>query len=201
MSGPSPPQTPTPSRSRATSPTSPTSYGPSVHSPLGNRSGGPTLHARSMSVAPALGASHRSATPAAPTQRSHTPGAGLLRSESARPSTPSSRTRRTSASTGGVTSPQKSHRSMSNESSSDEIQNQKDKERERQEKDAKRVQLIQRWIPNLESTSPPTGRFGFLHHPSPSTTTGSSRSRTPSGNSAIPPPMQRYRTPLSVNSP
>lgn len=196
------PSTPTP-RSRATSPTSPTPYSPAVHSPLASRTITSSLHTRSASVAPSSGLLHRSTTPAV---RSHTStAASIMRSESARPSTPH-KPRRLSMSSN--LTPPKVIRSTSNESSSDEIQTQKEREREKQkEKDAKRVQLIQRWIPSLESTSPPTGRYGYypgVAPPSP-LSASASRSRTVSSAAAaaaapLAPPF-RYKTPLSANSP
>lgn len=192
---------PTPGqKSRATSPTSPGSYAPSVHSPLASRVSVPMAHARSASVAPT--SLHRSTTPSV---RSHTPAAPLLRSESARPSTPH-KTRSTSISSPAPPLPSKMMRSTSNESSSDEILlGKKDREKSMSDKDAQRVQLIQRWLPSSESTSPPTGRFGWP--PSmqagitrPMSTTGTSaRART---TSTAPPPT-RFRTPgpVSAHSP
>ncbi len=196
------PPTPTP-RSRATSPTSPTPSSPAVHSPLASRILAASLHSRSASVAPTSGFSYRSATPSV---RSHTPAAASLkRAESVRPSTPH-KPRRLSISSS--LTPPKVIRSMSNESSSDEILSQKEREQEKQkEKDAKRVQLIQRWIPSLESTSPPTGRSGipYYHGSALSThsTTATGRSRVVSASTAAIPvaPPFRYKTPLSANSP
>ena len=114
------------------------------------------------------------------------------------------RNRRTSVST---PSPLKMVRSTSSGSSTDEIQIQKDRAQEserqkQQEKDVKRVQLIQRWIPNLESTSPPTHRAGFLQHPPPVPRAPSvvPRSRTISAaTAALHPPPLRHKTPLSAN--
>ncbi|KAJ3487948.1 hypothetical protein NLI96_g3178 [Meripilus lineatus] len=193
------PTTPTP-RSRATSPTSPTPYSPSVHSPLASPFATRTItasqHARSASVAPSSGLLHRSATPSVRSQAST--AASILRSESARPSTPH-KPRRLSISSS--LTPPKVIRSTSNESSSDEILSQKERDQEKQkEKDAKRVQLIQRWIPSLESTSPPNTRYLGSAIPTPIPT---GRSRIVSASSAATPiaPPFRYKTPLSANSP
>ena len=184
-------------RSRATSPTSPTPYSraPAVHSPLTARMAASTpLHTRSASVQPS--AISRSITPAV---RSSTP---------ASPVRPELRSRRMSVST---PSPLKMVRSTSSGSSSDEIQIQKDshKESERQkaEKDIKRVQLIQRWIPNFEASSPPTGMLGthFIppsapRSPPPVPVTRSRTISAAQAAQAIPrmyTPL-RYKTPVSA---
>lgn len=187
------PQTTAPSstasdpRSRATSPTSPTPYShaPQIHSPLAARvAAANPVHARSASAQlPSMGL--RSTTPAI---RSGTPASPIR----------DLRNRRTSVST---PSPLKMVRSTSSGSSADEIQIQKasahESERQmQQEKDARRVQLIQRWIPNLESTSPPTNRAAFLNHPPSSLP----RSRTlSSASNAFHAPPLRHKTPLSAN--
>ncbi|KAI0075623.1 hypothetical protein K474DRAFT_1567003, partial [Panus rudis PR-1116 ss-1] len=108
----SPTSTPLP-RSRATSPISPTQFSSTLHSPMASRLSSTTAsassHHRSASVAPTVG--YRSATPSV---RSKTPGIGLLRSESTRPSTPQkSRT----LSMSSPISPKIINRSSSNESS------------------------------------------------------------------------------------
>lgn len=185
-------------RSRATSPTSPTPYShaPSVHSPLASRvAAAHLLHTRSASVQP-TSISHRSITPAI---RSGTP---------ASPVRPELRSRRMSVST---PSPLKMVRSTSSGSSADEIQIQKDSHREREreserqraEKDAKRVQLIQRWIPNFEASSPPTGMLGthFIPPSAPRSPPPLVRSRTTSAAQAasrLATPL-RYKTPVSAN--
>ncbi|KAH9849390.1 hypothetical protein C2E23DRAFT_389653 [Lenzites betulinus] len=168
------------SRSGATSPTSPTrtSYTPSFQSPLAR----PALpiHSRttSLHVSP-----HRSMTPSV---RSGTPlvsGADI-----ARPATIPPKSRRMSMST---PTPTKMNRSSS---SSDE----KEKERQRsddtlREKNERRVQLIQRWIPSTDafSRSPPTGRPEKFE------------SALASAGRAVHPSMvpSRYKTPLSTHSP
>ncbi len=184
-------------RSRATSPTSPTPYShANVHSPLASRVGmlSNTSHARSASAqlpATAL----RSHTPAT-APRSHTPAART--GTPASPGRPELKTRRMSVST---PSPLKMARSTSSGSTSDVILIQKERDSEREkDRDVKRVQLIQRWMPNLESASPPTGRFNsYFHNPSPPTTIP--RSRTISAASAALHPPLRHKTPLSANSP
>ncbi|KAI0646283.1 hypothetical protein C8Q79DRAFT_1000659 [Trametes meyenii] len=165
------------SRSGATSPTSPTrtSYAPSFQSPLA-RAALP-MHTRTTSLV----AGHRSMTPSV---RSGTPlvsGADI-----ARPSTIPPKPRRMSMST---PTPTKMTRSSS---SSDE----KEKERLRaddkaREKDERRHQLIQRWLPSADaiSRSPPTGR------PEKFESLLNSRSPHPS---MVP---SRYKTPLSTHSP
>lgn len=180
-------------RSRATSPTSPTlsSIAPSIHSPLAARvAAANPVHSRSASaqlptsMLRSMTPSIRSGTPASPIRDLHH--------------------RRTSVST---PSPLKMARSSSSGSSADEIQIQKERaqesDRRRHEQDAKRVQLIQRWIPP-ESTSPPTTRSGYLHGPphvarAPSVPPPS-RSRTISAASAAFAPPPRYKTPLPANS-
>ncbi|KAI0691420.1 hypothetical protein BC835DRAFT_1509303 [Cytidiella melzeri] len=181
-------------RSRATSPTSPTPYSraPPLHSPLAARvAAANPVHSRSASAQlPTTGL--RSTTPSI---RSGTPASPMR----------DLRSRRTSVST---PSPLKMARSTSSGSSADEILIQKDRAQEsdrqrQQEKDAKRVQLIQRWIPNLESTSPPTTRSGYLHNPphvarAPSVPP-TSRSRTISAASAALAMPLRHKTPLPAN--
>lgn len=160
------------SRSGATSPTSPTrtSYTPSFPSPLVRP---PTsLHSRTIS----MHAGQRSMTPSV---RSGTPivsGADI-----ARPATIPPKPRRMSISS--TPTPTKMSRSSS---SSDEKEKLRVDDRQR-EKDARRIQLIQRWIPSADalSRSPPTGR--------PETF-------IPVSSGAPRPPM-RYKTPLSNASP
>ncbi|KAI0826652.1 hypothetical protein BC628DRAFT_1320181 [Trametes gibbosa] len=168
------------SRSGATSPTSPTrtSYTPSFQSPLAR----PALPIHSRTTSLNVSA-HRSMTPSV---RSGTPvvsGADI-----ARPATIPPKTRRMSMST---PTPTKMNRSSS---SSDE----KEKERQRfddkqREKDERRVQLIQRWIPSTDafSRSPPTGRPEKFE------------SALASAARAVHPSMvpSRYKTPLSTHSP
>ncbi|KAH8103303.1 hypothetical protein BXZ70DRAFT_998957 [Cristinia sonorae] len=205
----SPSVTPTSPRSRATSPTSPTPYQQPVHSSVPpSRMSSTTTPTRPSSVAPM-----RSNSVAPPSLRSmtpsvrsgaYTPSPHIVRSESARPSTPA-KTRSMSIS-GHIVTPTKMMRSMSSESSSDEIQTQKDEAKERQrEKDSKRVQLIQRWMPSLETASPPTGRSGFLPSMGRSSMPTSQpstpgRSRTISNASAAFAPPHRYKTPIPVNA-
>ncbi|TCD68123.1 hypothetical protein EIP91_011488 [Steccherinum ochraceum] len=215
----SPSVTPTSPRSRATSPTSPTSptpYQQSVHSPPPSlRMSSTSTPTRSPSVAPptrstSVAPPSRSTSVAPPSLRSMTPsiragaythGHSIARAESARPSTPA-KTRSTSIS-GYHSTPTKMMRSMSGESSSDEIQTQKDQAKERQrDKDSRHIQLIQRWMPSLDNASPPTGRTGILstlarsNIPAPPT----SRPRTASNAGAFAPPP-RYKTPISPTSP
>jgi hypothetical protein len=187
----SPPSDP---RSRATSPTSPTlySHAPPLHSPLAARvAAANPVHSRSASAQlPSAGL--RSTTPAI---RSGTPASPVR----------DLRSRRTSVST---PSPLKMARSSSSGSSADEIQIHKDRVQEyerqkQQEKDAKRVQLIQRWIPNALSTSPPETRSGFPQNPSniaraPSVPP-SSRSRSISTAASAAMPTLRHKTPLPAN--
>ncbi|KAI0916247.1 hypothetical protein AcW1_009924 [Taiwanofungus camphoratus] len=168
-------------RSGATSPTSPsrTSYTPSVQSPL-SRISAASGHLRSASTIP----SHRSMTPAArpasaiPTP-SHGPQPGVEVSRTYIPH----RQQRVSS----PPPPLKMTRSTS--SGSDE----KEKEKQR-EKDRQRVQLIQRWLPNLDSDDAsvhPTGKF--LSPLGAATTTSATTL------ASMPPP--RFKTPLSVHSP
>lgn len=170
-------------RSRATSPTSPTPYShaPAVHSPLSSRIVSTPLHTRSASVQP-TNLPHRSFTPAV---RTGTPASP------ARPE-PRSPTRRPSVTT---PSPMKMVRSTSSGSSADEIQIQKDMLQK--ERDVKRVQLIQRWLPNFESASPPSGGFAMPRPQSPPSS--QARSRTISQASAALRAPLRYKTPVSAN--
>ncbi|KAK7691541.1 hypothetical protein QCA50_004940 [Cerrena zonata] len=156
------------STSRATSPTSPSPYKPTLHSPLASRlspmtharsasvappsvpsiparspSVAPTGHMRSASVAPPSVPSFRSMTPSI---RSKTPAVGIQRSESVRPEKAS---RKLSISSSAVP---KMFRSSSGESSSDEIQ--KDKQAA-YAKDIIRPKYAQ-WFPS-DKASPPTG--------------------------------------------
>ncbi|KAI0777658.1 hypothetical protein BD413DRAFT_466872 [Trametes elegans] len=167
------------SRSGATSPTSPTrtSYASSFQSPLAR----PALpmHSRTAS----LHTSHRSMTPSV---RSGTPA--VSGADIARPATIPPKLRRMSMST---PTPTKMTRTSS---SSDE----KEKERLRvddkqREKDERRVQLIQRWIPSIDalSRSPPTG--GRLDGSRPAST-----APRMVHSSMVP---SRYKTPLSTHSP
>ncbi|KAL1944046.1 hypothetical protein VTO73DRAFT_3864 [Trametes versicolor] len=181
ISPPRPPSTMSGSRSGATSPTSPTrtSYTPSFQSPLAR----PALPMHSRTTSMHVSA-HRSMTPSV---RSGTPlvsGADI-----ARPATIPPKPRRMSMSTPTPT------KMMRSSSSSDE----KEKERQRaddkqREKDERRVQLIQRWIPSTDafSRSPPTGRPEKFESALASAT---SRSVHPS---MVP---SRYKTPLSTHSP
>ncbi|KAI0360707.1 hypothetical protein OH77DRAFT_1392572 [Trametes cingulata] len=170
------------SRSGATSPTSPsrTSYAPSFQSPLAR----PALpmHSRTTSLHVA---GQRSMTPSV---RSGTPA--VSGADIARPATIPPKPRRMSMST---PTPTKMTRSSS---SSDE----KEKERQRgddkqREKDERRVQLIQRWIPSIDaiSRSPPTGRPEKFD-----TSLSSSAASRPVHPSMVP---SRYKTPLSTHSP
>lgn len=178
-----------PARPGATSPTSTirsTSYAPSMMSPLG-RGTTPAPYQRSPS---AHIPSHRPITPAV---RSGTPAA---------PATDSSRTAPSMRSrTLSMSSPTKMIRTGSgSSSSSDEKEKERLKEQDKQrEKDARRVQLIQRWIPSINSGAHGqfTGKPDSLqsHIPIPSVIPPS-RTMTP----AHAPPL-RYKTPLSVQSP
>ncbi|GJE98225.1 hypothetical protein PsYK624_144490 [Phanerochaete sordida] len=173
-------------RSRATSPTSPTPYShaPAVHSPLTSRIAPSPLHTRSASVQPSS-IPHRSFTPAI---RSGTP-ASPARPELRSPS------RKLSVST---PSPMKMVRSTSSGSSADEIQIQKDMLQK--DRDAKRVQLIQRWLPNFESASPPSGGFYMPSPQSPPPPPSQPRSRTISqahAAASLRAPL-RYKTPVSA---
>ncbi|RDX54465.1 hypothetical protein OH76DRAFT_1341074 [Lentinus brumalis] len=166
------------SRSGATSPTSPTrtSYTPSFPSPLARP---PTsIHARTTS----LHVGQRSMTPSV---RSGTPA--VSGADIARPSTIPPKPRRMSIST--TPTPTKMSRSSS---SSDEKEKLRVDDKQR-EKDARRVQLIQRWMPSMDAMarSPPTGRPERFEPSRP--TSAASRPH------AMPPP--RYKTPLSHASP
>ncbi|KAI0325124.1 hypothetical protein GY45DRAFT_1261469 [Cubamyces sp. BRFM 1775] len=170
------------SRSGATSPTSPTrtSYAPSFQSPLARPA--IPIHSRTTSLHVS---GHRSMTPSV---RSGTPA--VSGADIARPATIPPKPRRMSMST---PTPTKMTRSSS---SSDE----KEKERQRgddkqREKDERRVQLIQRWIPSIDamSRSPPTGRPEKFEPSLPHS--NASRTLHPS---MVP---SRYKTPLSTHSP
>lgn len=176
-----------PARPGATSPTSTirSNYAPSMMSPLG-RGTTPAPHQRSPS---AHVPSHRSVTPAV-----RTPAAPLA-DPMPRPAT-ALRSR-----TFSMSSPTKMSRTGSNSSSSsDEKEKEKVKEQDRQrEKDARRVQLIQRWIPSINSDA--QGQFAgkpdsLQSHIPLSYGAPPSRTMTP----AHAPPL-RYKTPLSVQSP
>lgn len=177
-----------PARPGATSPTSTirsTSYAPSMMSPLG-RGTTPVPHHRSPS---AHIPSHRPITPAV---RSGTPAASA-----ADPSRPATALRSRTLS---MSSPTKMIRTGSSSSSSaDEKEKEKLKEQDKQrEKDARRVQLIQRWIPSIDSDA--YGQFAgkpdnlHSHIPIPSVVPPS-RTMTPAH---VP---LRYKTPMSVHSP
>ena len=167
------------SRSGATSPTSPTRpYAPSFQSPLARPPS--TIHSRTAS----LHTGQRSMTPSV---RAGTPlvsGADI-----ARPATIPPKTRRMSMSS--TPTPTKMSRSSS---SSDEKEKEKQRfEANQREKDERRVQLIQRWIPSADalSRSPPTGRPDKFE----STIPHSSR------HYASPMPPLRYKTPMPNASP
>lgn len=178
-------------RSRATSPTSPTHYSQTSHiySPVAARAGAlASAHARSASTQlPTAG--HRSTTPA-------------VRTASVAPVSPvrpELKTRRQSVST---PSPLKMARSTSSGSTSDEVliprlptSPPREHERERQ-KNAERERLIQRWLPNMETASPPSG--GRLN--SIFSSANAPRSRAISAASAAFAQPQRYKTPQPVHS-
>ncbi|CAL1711076.1 unnamed protein product [Somion occarium] len=156
---------PTPSTTRATSPTSPSYKTPMLHSPLASRITSLASHARSASVAPPTVHSYRSATPSV---RSKTPAVGMHRSESARPE----KSRTLSISSPAVP---KILRSSSNESSSDEIQSQKDKVAQY----PIRPKHAQLWIPG-PNASPPTGALSTaMRARTTSTMTPPRSTRTP----------------------
>ena len=168
------------SRSGATSPISPTrtSYTPSFQSPLVRPP--PSLHSRTTS----LHVGQRSMTPSV---RSGTPvvsGADI-----ARPSTIPPKPRRMSMSS--TPTPTKMSRSSS---SWDEKERMRVDDKQR-EKDERRVQLIQRWIPSVDalSRSPPTGRPDKFESSIPISSTAAPRPQMPH--------ILRYKTPLSNASP
>ena len=165
-------------RSRATSPISPTpfAYPSQIHAPLASRAGATvsSSHTRSASALPPT-SGHRPITPA-------------VRTGAATPASPVKsglKSRRMSVST---PSPLKMERSTSGGSSSDEkILMQKDG-----------AHTIQRWIPSMESTSPPSSLFGSYFN---SSSAASTRSRTASAASTAFRSPTRYKTPVSAHSP
>ncbi|KAI9063668.1 hypothetical protein FKP32DRAFT_693419 [Trametes sanguinea] len=182
LTSPPRPSTTTGSRSGATSPTSPTrtSYAPSFTSPLA-RPAHP-VHSRTTSLHVS---NHRSMTPSV---RSGTPA--VSGADIARPATIPPKPRRMSMSTPTPTKMTRS--SFSSDEKEKERQRSDDKQRE---KDERRVQLIQRWIPSIDalSRSPPTGRPEKFE----------SSLSTPAVSRAMHPSMvpSRYKTPLSTHSP
>lgn len=182
-------------RSRATSPTSPPRYSSqtsNIYSPVAARAGTmASVHAHTRSASTQLPMTgHRSTTPAVRTA-SVAP---------ASPVRPELKTRRQSVST---PSPLKMVRSTSSGSTSDEILvprvslSQRDHEREKQ-KNVERERLIQRWLPNLETSSPPSG--GRLASYFSSSTTTAPRPRTTSAASAAFTQPSRYKTPVPTHS-
>ncbi|KAH9920028.1 uncharacterized protein BXZ73DRAFT_104843 [Epithele typhae] len=165
------------SRSGATSPTSPTrtTYTPTFPSPLARPS--PSLHSRTTSLQRSMTPQVRSGTPVVS-------GADI-----ARPATIPPKIRRMSMSS--TPTPTKMSRSSS---SSDEKEKEKLRaDAKQREKDARRVQLIQRWIPPADalSRSPPTGRPEKFE---------SSHSHASRLHHSMMPPL-RYKTPVSHASP